>query len=105
VSQNMYILDNSYHSTGLRENKSQDESALHKKNLEPKHILSGQVSNDGNQEEVPGCCVLPTILYSAQKWSLAGKYNKMMQVCQHKLERKIDFFRSDHEEQGSKHLS
>lgn len=35
--------------------------------------------------------MLPTILYADQKWSLAGKYNKMIQVCQHKLERKIDF--------------
>jgi hypothetical protein len=33
--------------------------------------------------------VLLTILYGDQTWSLTGKNTKMLEVCQHKMERNI----------------
>jgi hypothetical protein len=40
-------------------------------------------------EKALECCVLPNLDFAAQTWSLTDKHKKMMEVCQHKMERKV----------------
>jgi hypothetical protein len=54
-----------------------------------KFILTDKAISPKLQLEVLQTCVIPTLLYGCQTWSLTRRQDKMIQICQRKMERKV----------------
>jgi hypothetical protein len=54
-----------------------------------KFILTDKAISPKLRYEVLQTCVIPTLLYGCQTWSLTRRQDKMIQICQWKMERKI----------------
>lgn len=54
-----------------------------------KFLLMDKRQNASTKAEILDKCVMPTLLYGCQTWSLTEKQKKQLQVCQRRMERKI----------------
>ncbi|KAJ4439579.1 hypothetical protein ANN_07706, partial [Periplaneta americana] len=54
-----------------------------------KFLLRDKRQKASTKAEILDKCVMPTLLYGCQTWSLTEKQKKQLQVCQRRMERKI----------------
>jgi hypothetical protein len=54
-----------------------------------KFIIMAKAISPKLRFEILQMCVIPTVLYGCQTWSLTRVQDKMIQICQRKMERKI----------------